>query len=1119
MATYYWVGGSGQWGFIDTANWAATSGGAGGAGYPTSADSVVFNASSGTGTVTIFNGSCLNLDASASPASIKFDGTPAVYGNVNFGANATYASSPIAILMYSTTTASVTISNTTLVNSLNYYGDYCAYTQGAITVSQINSNANFGTVTCTGALTAKSVNFVNTTQFVGGAFTHNIVDTATTNATFSVYSANLTNTTLNINNGANDGTQIFNCFTNVSGNVGTINLGSAAATTAVQTCYFYGGGNSFLTANINGSDCYVTGANTFGTLTVNGNLVANTAVSFDSSQTITNLLTLSGGTTASPYAPYRLFVKSSTVGSTVTFNLSGAGAKTFRAADFQDITLNRTGGAALTFTSVGDCLGNSGFTFPASVSRYASLKLSSVAITNTTGSFSCTASTLTVGQAVTISGTLGGTGSISGYVNPTTYYIIATNGTTTFQLSDSLGGPNITTTAGTTTGASFCPARNFSSTLMWSATSGGAVGATIPLPQDNIFFDSNTGYGTVNFNMQNICANISATSAIDATGTYINIYGSIATASTLTNLFNSAFDISLSSRSSNTFPIGFDVSATYFTLNGYGGIWNLSSNTTLSTIIFSVLSNATFVTNGYNFELSSASQFYVNLGNINFGTSTITTGTWFLQFVGSASVALSTIKLTGTVGFRSNSSVSYGTIEFNYTATQTSPLNSVSVQVESASPTFAKWVATNTVPFVISLTPSTTYTVNDFAINGSPGAAVIVASAFSTASQTNTSTLAIGTTRTSSYVLYRGITKSGSATLYASGVADGKNNSGITFTSTTYGILYQGSSGSSTSGSFTVPSNFSGSSMIVAVGGGGGSARRNTATSSAGAGGGGFGLASNLAITAGQTIYFVAGAGGVGGTTSTGQSGTSGANSWMNINSNVTPGSIDVGARGTGGGLSSLTSASGGNGGGGFGMIAASGANGASGGATAGGGGGSAGTIYGTKFLGGSGSSTGGGGGGGYKTTGSSSTTSTGGAGGQNTSSATASGGTTGVKGTDASLGGGGGGGGGGTAVITGGAGGSAVPASEYNYTSLNGVPAYGTIGSSGGGGGGGGYNLSGGVGGAGGGVPYGGGGGGGSGRGFTTAANGNGANGGAGFVIFLYTTTQVPPPQASIIG
>jgi len=81
--------------------------------------------------------------------------------------------------------------------------------------------------------------------------------------------------------------------------------------------------------------------------------------------------------------------------------------------------------------------------------------LSTVVITGVAGQFSCTSTTLTVGMAVTIAGTFGGTGSITGYTDPKTYFIITTNGTTTFTLSETLAGPAIVTTAGTPTGLTY----------------------------------------------------------------------------------------------------------------------------------------------------------------------------------------------------------------------------------------------------------------------------------------------------------------------------------------------------------------------------------------------------------------------------------------------------------------------------------------------------------------------------------------------------------------------------------------------------------------------------------------------------------------------------------------
>jgi hypothetical protein len=118
-----------------------------------------------------------------------------------------------------------------------------------------------------------------------------------------------------------------------------------------------------------------------------------------------------------------------TVGTLPSASTSGLGAKAF-VSDATSSTFNSTVAATTT-------------------------TLTGVAITGTAGQFSCTAGTITVGNPIVISGTFGGTGSITGYSNPTIYYVIATNGTTTFTLSTTFGGSAITTTAGTPTGLTY----------------------------------------------------------------------------------------------------------------------------------------------------------------------------------------------------------------------------------------------------------------------------------------------------------------------------------------------------------------------------------------------------------------------------------------------------------------------------------------------------------------------------------------------------------------------------------------------------------------------------------------------------------------------------------------
>ena len=123
-------------------------------------------------------------------------------------------------------------------------------------------------------------------------------------------------------------------------------------------------------------------------------------------------------------------------------------------------------------------------------STYNTGTLSTVAITGTAGQFSCTAATLTVGATVTISGTYGGTGTISGYSNPTTYHIIATNGSTTFTLSAIAGGSPITTTAGTPTGLTYTLGN-----VALTTTAGTPTGLTYTIPSYVQMNVTSTTYG------------------------------------------------------------------------------------------------------------------------------------------------------------------------------------------------------------------------------------------------------------------------------------------------------------------------------------------------------------------------------------------------------------------------------------------------------------------------------------------------------------------------------------------------------------------------------------------------------------------------------------------------
>jgi len=87
-----------------------------------------------------------------------------------------------------------------------------------------------------------------------------------------------------------------------------------------------------------------------------------------------------------------------------------------------------------------------------------STALTNVLVTGTSGTFSCNTATLTAGMSIVVTGVNTGTGTINGYASGTTYYVIGTPTSTTFQLSTTFGGGNVTTvygSGGTTTGLTF----------------------------------------------------------------------------------------------------------------------------------------------------------------------------------------------------------------------------------------------------------------------------------------------------------------------------------------------------------------------------------------------------------------------------------------------------------------------------------------------------------------------------------------------------------------------------------------------------------------------------------------------------------------------------------------
>lgn len=156
MATRYWVGGSGTWDTTNTANWSATSGGAGGASVPTSADAVIINnnsiVTSTPYTITCSSGVCATLTTSITTSTkvVTLSGTLTVSGNVSIGA---YTTQSLTALTLSPSTA-------------------CSYTVSGASISLTGSLVFSGNVTYTLSIspTTQTITYVVNAGTINGSF-------------------------------------------------------------------------------------------------------------------------------------------------------------------------------------------------------------------------------------------------------------------------------------------------------------------------------------------------------------------------------------------------------------------------------------------------------------------------------------------------------------------------------------------------------------------------------------------------------------------------------------------------------------------------------------------------------------------------------------------------------------------------------------------------------------------------------------------------------------------------------------------------------------------------------------------------------------------------------------
>lgn len=191
---------------------------------------------------------------------------------------------------------------------------------------------------------------------------------------------------------------------------------------------------------------------------------------------------------------------------------------------------------------------------------------------------------------------------------------------------------------------------NWNSTTNWSATSGGASGASFPLLTDDAFVDALSGTSPViTVNVASACLSLSFTGAITPTlagSSTLNINGNLTLISAMTLTYIGQFNFSATSGSWTITTAG-KTATSNMTFSGIGGAWTLQDDLAISD--WSV-TGGTF--NSNNKTISVSANINVTGSNtrvINLGSSIIN-ASGFVTFVATGltlNAGTSTINMLG----------------------------------------------------------------------------------------------------------------------------------------------------------------------------------------------------------------------------------------------------------------------------------------------------------------------------------------------------------------------------------------------------------------------------------------------------------------------------------------
>jgi hypothetical protein len=362
MADRYWVGGTGNWDASSTTNWATSSGGSSGASAPTSADNVIFDANSNTGT-------------SAFTVTVTGDSTsPSVCNDFTTGGAGGALDGVMTLSLGTTAQLDIYGSMTLPASNLTWTG-----------TNATTCNLNFKATTTGKTITTNGVTLTNqrvTLQgtsgawTLGSAFTSTVLQFSVEEGTFDTGNYNMTvavfrkttTTTVSILLGSSTITNTGSSFSLEPTNL-TLNAGTSQITLSAASPTFAGGGFTFYNVSFTSAasgTVTITGANTFNNLTFTSRSAAGIRnINIGANQTISGTLTLGAANTANR----RMIVFSDTVGTQRTITCNGTLAA-IADVEFRDINAAGTVATPWTGTRIGNCLGNSNITFTAAADKY-----------------------------------------------------------------------------------------------------------------------------------------------------------------------------------------------------------------------------------------------------------------------------------------------------------------------------------------------------------------------------------------------------------------------------------------------------------------------------------------------------------------------------------------------------------------------------------------------------------------------------------------------------------------------------------------------------------------------------------------------------------------------------